>query len=178
MNRFGLDSGLYDDITVKDISDNENSNRFELLVSINGVPRNIFNVGFGVSQILPIVIETIARQDSQWFGIQGPEVHLHPRAQAALGDFIFKSNVKDRQKFVIETHSDYIIDRFRLRMNMALRDNKDSIENLAQVIFFTKSTTGNHLDTILINIDGSYPEEQPKEFKDFFIHEQLEIISI
>jgi predicted ATPase len=178
LNRFGSDSGLYDDITVNDISDSENSNRFELLVSINGNARSIVNVGFGVSQVLPIVIETISRQDKLWFGMQSPEVHLHPRAQAALGDFIFKAYINDKQKFVIETHSDFIIDRFRIRMSRAKREKIQNTDDLAQVIFFSNSEKGNCLDAILINSDGSYPEDQPKEFRNFFVREQLEIISI
>lgn len=178
LNKFGADSGLYDDIIIKDISDSKDSSSFELLISINNVPRNIIDVGFGVSQVLPIVVETIARQNNLWFAMQSPEAQLHPRAQAALGDLIFKTHVKDGQRFVIETHSDYLIDRFRLRVNRAFREKIDSIDDLSQVIFFTRSESGNRLDTIPINYDGSYPEEQPKQFRDFFIREQLEIISI
>lgn len=178
LNRFGTDSGLYDDITIRDLSeDGSETNTFELLVYINGVPRNIMNVGYGVSQILPIIIEAIAREDNTWFATQQPEVHLHPRAQAALGDFIFKSNSIDKQKFIIETHSDYTIDRYRLRLNRSLRA-KDKKIGIGQVIFFSKSDTGNKLDVIEFNEDGSYPEDQPKEFRDFFIKEQLELITI
>lgn len=177
LNRFGFDSGLYDDILIQDLSaDSVDSKAFEILFYINGVARNIVNVGFGISQILPIIIEAIARQDETWFSLQQPEVHLHPRAQAAFGDFIFKTNIKDRQKFIIETHSDFTIDRFRLRLNKAYTEN--STNTNAQIVFFTKSGDGNKLDVIKLNEDGSYPIEQPKEFRSFFIREQLELISI
>lgn len=177
LNRFGLDSGLYDDIVIQDLStESADSKTFEILFFINGIARNIVNVGYGISQILPIIIEAIARQDMTWFSTQQPEVHLHPRAQAAFGDFIFKTNTLDRQKFIIETHSDFTIDRFRLRLNKA---HTEKLENTsAQIVFFTKSKNGNKLEVIKLNEDGSYPEQQPKEFRSFFIREKLELISI
>lgn len=177
LKRFGSDSGLYDDITIKDLSvESGDSKPFEILVYINGIARNIENVGYGVSQILPIIIEAIARLDNTWFATQQPEVHLHPRAQASLGDFIFKTNTIDSQKFIVETHSDYTIDRFRLRLNRAFKEKSNTTSG--QVIFFSKSSIGNQLDVIKLNEDGSYPEDQPKEFRNFFIREKLEIISI
>jgi predicted ATPase len=174
LNRFGSDSGLYDDINIHDLSED----LFEVQVFIKGVARNITNVGYGVSQVLPIIIETIARQNETWFAMQQPEVHLHPRAQAALGDFLYKSNLKEGQKFIIETHSDYTIDRYRLRLNRALREGQSKGEANGQVVFFDKDEKGNHLAVIQIQPDGSYPDDQPKEFRDFFIKEQLDLITI
>jgi len=178
LNRFGFDSGLYEDIIIKELSTNSapDTKAFEILFYINGTARNIVNVGYGISQILPIIIEAIARQDKTWFSLQQPEVHLHPRAQAAFGDFIFKTNVMDDQKFIVETHSDFIIDRFRLRLNRAYIEKSKNTN--AQIVFFSDSGNGNKIEVIKLNRDGSYPVDQPKEFRSFFIREQLEIISI
>lgn len=197
LNKFGADSGLFEDILIKDLfelnaevleklsaDDIEEikkkigqSDTFELRVTINKASRNIVNVGYGISQVLPILIEAIAREDNIWFATQNPEVHLHPRAQAALGDFYFKCNSMDGQKFIIETHSDYIIDRFRLRLNRAFRE-KDKKACAAQIVFFSRTANGNKIDIIQFNEDGSYPEDQPNAFRDFFIKEQLELIAI
>jgi len=194
LNRFGSDSGLFEDIYTKDLVDAKilenienmddidrkqaikKSDTFEIRVTINGESRNIVNVGYGVSQILPIIIEAIARPDNTWFAAQQPEVHLHPKAQAAFGDFVFKSNHVDNQKFIIETHSDYIIDRYRLRLNRASKEKAKA--KIGQVVFFYKKENGNKLDVIPFNSDGSYFEQQPKEFRDFFIKEQLDLITI
>jgi predicted ATPase len=197
LNKFGADSGLFEDILTKDLfelnddvlknlRDNDiaeikkkigQSDIFELRLTINQESRNIVNVGYGISQVLPILIEAIAREDNIWFATQNPEVHLHPRAQAALGDFYFKCNTMDGQKFIIETHSDYIIDRFRVRLNRAFRE-KNKKSGISQIVFFSRTSTGNRLDVIKFNEDGSYPDNQPSAFRDFFVKEQLDIISI
>lgn len=188
-NRFGLDSGLFDDIMTRDLVDisqieklkvrrkNLKSEIFEIVVKINGQERNIANVGYGISQILPIIVEAIARPDNTWFAAQQPEVHLHPKAQAALGDFVFKTQVLDSQNFIIETHSDYLIDRFRLRLSRSFHEKKP-YHDLSQIIFFSKKESGNSIDIIELNADGSYPQEQPRAFREFFIKEKLDLISI
>lgn len=178
LNKFGQDSGLYDDIEINVLGEqNKQTDPFEILIILNGKKVNLINVGYGVSQILPLLIEVIGRPDESWFAIQQPEVHLHPRAQAAFGDFIFKSNIIDQQKFIIETHSDYTIDRYRLRLNKAFREKKTT-DNKGQVVFFQRYEKGNRIEIMAIHSDGTYPDSQPEEFRDFFIKEQLELISI
>lgn len=56
-------------------------------------------------------------------------VHLHPKAQAALGEVLFNLSILENKKFIIETHSDYMIDRFRI----SCRKSKKSIKT--QVLF-------------------------------------------
>lgn len=177
LNRFGSDSGLFDDLNIINLQ-NEPEDSFELQVSFNRNNLNIMNVGYGVSQILPFIIESIARPDSSWIVSQQPETHLHPKAQAALGDFIHKSNQIDKQKFVVETHSDYTIDRLRLRMNNNHDKNRSTNNISVQVVFFSRKGSSNTLDIIKIKEDGSYDEDQPKDFRDFFIKEQLSLIRI
>lgn len=180
LTKFGLDSGLFDSIDINKLGDGlKKSDPFEILITLNGKSLNITNVGYGISQILPLLIEIIARPKDTWFAIQQPEIHLHPRAQAALGDFLFKSRTVDSQKFIIETHSDYTIDRYRIRINKAFTKSDCKIEDSkSQVVFFMRNEKGNFLQTIKINPDGSYANEQPSEFRDFFIKEQFELITI
>lgn len=178
LNKFGQDSGLYDDIEINVLGEqNKQTDPFEVLIILNGKKVNFFNVGYGVSQVLPLLIEVIGRPNESWFAIQQPEVHLHPRAQAAFGDFIYKSNTVDRQKFIIETHSDYTIDRYRLKLNKDFREKK-STNNKGQVVFFRRHEKGNEIQIMSINKDGAYPDNQPEDFRDFFIKEQLDLISI
>lgn len=180
LTRFGLDSGLFDSIDISKLGDeSKKSDPFEILITLNGKSLNITNVGYGISQILPLLIEIIARPNDTWFAIQQPEIHLHPRAQAAMGDFLFKSKTVDNHKFIIETHSDYTIDRYRIRINREFIKSDSKIEDSrSQVVFFRRNEKGNFLQTIKINSDGSYENDQPKEFRDFFIKEQFELITI
>jgi predicted ATPase len=172
--KFGSDSGLFDNISINPLGKNDTS-AFEILVSLEGNPIKITSVGYGVSQILPLIVEVISRPNESWFAIQQPEIHLHPRGQAAFGDFIYKSYQNEKKCFIIETHSDFIIDRYRLK----LRDKKDKESPIdSQVLFFDRVNGVNHLCCIKINADGSYDDNQPKEFREFFIKEQLNLLKI
>lgn len=175
LNRFGQDSGLYEDIEIINLK-TTSEDAFEIRVTVGHKKLNIANVGYGVSQILPFILEAVARPDYTWLLSQQPETHLHPRAQTAVGEFIFKSNQIDHQKFILETHSDYIIDRYRIRLNKAFK-KKEQYET-GQVLFFSRNIMGNQVSIIDIQPDGSYAAEQPEEFRDFFLNEQLNLLTI
>ena len=55
--------------------------------------------------------------------MQQPEVHLHPRAQAQLGSFLGYLAIKQKKQFLVETHSDYLVDRVRIDV----RDGKHGL---------------------------------------------------
>lgn len=176
IRKFGIDSGLFDKISIKKLG-KEQTSPFELEISLNNQKLKITNVGYGVSQILPLIIEIIARKNGTWFAIQQPEIHLHPRAQAAFGDFLLKSVINEKKNFIIETHSDYTIDRYRLKLNKTL--DKTLLENVeSQIVFFCKKEGKNTLKCIPIFNDGGLSDEQPIEFREFFIREQLELLSV
>jgi len=176
LNRFGKDSGLFKKIDTVSLRDDDTA-PFELHIYLDKKPIKISNVGYGVSQILPLIIEVIRSDYDGWFAIQQPEIHLHPKSQAAFGELIFKSFSNENKKFIIETHSDYMIDRFRLRTKKEYQ-NKRKEREIFQVVFFERIEGRNKLSTININNDGSYSSTQPKKFKDFFIKEQLDLIDL
>lgn len=172
IQKFGQESGLFEKIEIVAFEQSDTS-PFEIRFYLNGQPLKITNVGYGISQVLPIITEIVSRPENSWFAIQQPEIHLHPKAQAAFGEFIF-SFLAENKNFIIETHSDYIIDRFRLCTNRS----ETVSEEQSQVVFFQRTEQGNKLTLIPIAADGSYPEDQPKEFQEFFIKEQLNLLSI
>lgn len=133
-------------------------------------------MGYGVSQILPILVEIVTRPSNTAFHIQQPEVHLHPRAQAALGDLLYLLAREEHKSFVIETHSDFLIDRYRV----ALRSKKGKLDEAVDtsVIFFSRKDSRNNALELCINQNGEYPENQPKEFREFFIQEQFRALGI
>ena len=171
MSSFGKKSGLLSTIGVKKFGE-DSSSPFQLEIVLEDKPLNISSVGYGVSQALPIMIELFARRKNSCFAIQQPEVHLHPRAQAALGDVFYSVAQKDNKKFLIETHSDFIIDRFRANINK----NKTNINS--QVLFFERVDGFNKVYSIPIHQDGKYDDNQPESFRSFFIKEELDILRI
>lgn len=172
-NQFGKESGLFEKVEIHPLGEDKTS-PFEITIVLNNNSYKINNVGYGVSQILPLLVEILARTKDTWFAIQQPEIHIHPRGQAAFGEFIYKIYKEENKRFIIETHSDFTIDRFRLNVNKRTKEKIN--KNEFQVIFFERSNNNNKLTCIPINSDGSYGENQPKAFKEFFIKEQLELL--
>ena len=169
---FGLDSGLFDSIKIKKYG-RDLSSPFEIDIVLNSSDFKITNVGYGVSQVLPIIVDILARVENTVFAIQQPEIHLHPKAQAALGDFIYNSNLNENKNFFIETHSEYLIDRFRFNVHK----NKEKDSN-SQVLFFERTANGNTVHIIEIEDTGRYSENQPSSFTDFFINEDINLLEI
>ena len=70
------------------------------------------HAGFGITQILPIVIAALAAKANDFLLIENPEVHLHPAAQAQMGHFLAEVARSDIQ-VILETHSDHILNGVR-----------------------------------------------------------------
>jgi predicted ATPase len=170
---FGEASGLFESVVTHTFGKGQR-NPFEVMIRLLNTDLNISNVGYGVSQVLPLVIEILsADKNPTTFAIQQPEVHLHPKAQAALGSLLFEASREKRHSFVIETHSDFLIDRFRIEQSRRM----EPID--AQVLFFSrKHGAGNVATPLEISISGGYPSEQPEEFRQFFLAEEFSLFSL
>ena len=129
-------------------------------------------LGYGVSQSLPILVEMLDRPRGTLFAIQQPEVHLHPRAQASLGDVFFEMATHDKKKFLIETHSDFTIDRFRLNYR------REGPTPTGQVLFFETRDKRNTVTPIPIGDDGELPADQPPGYREFFMNEQVRLLGL
>lgn len=70
------------------------------------------NVGFGLTQVLPIVIAALSAQKEDILLIENPEVHLHPAGQALMGQFLAEVANASIQ-VILETHSDHILNGVR-----------------------------------------------------------------
>ncbi len=89
------------------------SRHYELVVVRGGQRANLMDVGFGVSQVLPmIVLAHIVPQGSTIVAEQ-PELHLHPRAQVGLAELMASVSRERRVQFLVETHSEHLFRRLQ-----------------------------------------------------------------
>ncbi len=170
LEKFGNASGLFGHIGITQFG-KDPTGPFEVTVSLGEQSLRINSVGYGVSQALPVVAELLTWGAGTWYSIQQPEVHLHPKAQAAFGDLLFDVATLDEKTLFVETHSDYLIDRFRLNF-------RESSGPKSQVLFFERTHEGNLVHVLPIEQNGEYPEDQPEQFRAFFLQEQRRLLGI
>ncbi len=99
---------------------------------------NIADVGFGVSQVLPIVLEGLRMGDGNTLLLEQPEIHLHPGLQMQLADY-FIASALSKKNYIIETHSEHLINRFVRRI---MEDDTGKIKDLIGVYFIELSADG------------------------------------
>lgn len=167
---FGRDSGLYEHLCAKSIGSGEGS-PFEIRVTLGGKEFNLVDVGYGVSQSLPLVVEAVLDGSGKTMLFQQPEVHLHPRAQAALGSFFARMTANHGAKFVIETHSDYLIDRVRREVAA-----KTIAPSQVGILFFDNSDNCVTVHPIGLDEMGNVMGA-PQSYRSFFLNEELAILS-
>jgi hypothetical protein len=167
LGQFGRASGMFEAITIKQLSNTEGG-PFQLIVSLKGTKSNIIDVGYGVSQALPIITDFIRTADPTLFLFQQPEVHLHPRAQAELASFFSRTVKGSSHVLFLETHSDHLIDRFR----MEARDGKHISSEDVSILYFDKS--GHNVKVHQISVDDlGNLKGAPSSYRRFFIDEEL-----
>ncbi|MBL8913174.1 MAG: AAA family ATPase [Archangium sp.] len=115
------------------------SSVFELSVSGAGFRGNasIADVGYGVSQVLPVIVQGLLAQPGGTFVVQQPELHLHPDAQATLVDF-FIFLVARGVRCIVETHSEYFL--VRLRRRVAERGVKGLLRDFSRAVGYSTKT--------------------------------------
>lgn len=173
MSQFGRESGLFEEVQVRRLGRGD-SDPFQLNVKIegNGPRRNILDVGYGVSQALPIVFELSTRRENSLYMIQQPEVHLHPEAQSALGSYIVSSINQKPGFIIVETHSDFIIDRVRRH----IRDKKIDRSSVS-LLYFERKDYATAIHKITIGDNGEVLNTPPS-YREFFVRESIRNISL
>ena len=166
----GKASGLFDEIVIKRLGEKE-SQPFQLQVRkfgghLKGPPRNLIDVGYGVSQVLPVISELLREDAPTMFLLQQPEVHLHPRAQAALGSLFCQVARHDRQ-LIVETHSDHLLDRVR----MDVRDKKGQLRpDDVSILFFEPGDLDVRIHSLRLDEQGNV-QDAPDSYRGFFMEE-------
>lgn len=105
------------------------------------------NVGFGLTQIFPILAALLSAAPGDVLLIENPEVHLHPKAQQNIGSLIAQTAASGVQ-VIVETHSDHVLNGIRL----AVKTGKIPNDSVA-IHFFSPSGTDGGITRVSPNID-------------------------
>lgn len=147
----------------------------EVFIRINNSsPKvKISNVGFGISQALPVIVQAFYAEDNSTVIMEQPEIHLHPKVQSGLADiFIDALHIEKRQnpilrnrfckrenlQFIIESHSEHFLTRLQRR----IAEEKIKPEEVA--IYFVDNKAGKAtIEELRINEYGDI-ENWPENF--------------
>ena len=113
---------------------------------------NFADTGCGTAQILPIIVQSLIANRDPLTIIEQPEIHLHPKVQADLADFFIKVATEET-KFLLETHSDYFIERVRY----GIMTKKIPLDNVAiYYIDQDEAKKSSVINKIELNSEGQY----------------------
>ena len=138
---------------------------YQILFNVTALPTRKFvtiaDVGFGISQLLPVVVLALRSDDSSILMLEQPEIHLHPKLQANLADFLLTLTTRGR-RIIVETHSDHFINRLRRRI---AEDETDDLKEQVNILFIQppRDEQGAVIDPLRIDRFGVI-ENWPPDF--------------
>lgn len=110
------DLGLIHDFSIKEIAKGTNLYRAAVKTGPTSVPAALTDVGFGVSQILPVLVLLYYVPEGATVVLEQPEIHLHPAVQSGLADVILNvAKARDLQ-IILESHSEHLLRRLQRRV--------------------------------------------------------------
>lgn len=148
------------------------------------------DVGFGVGQLLPILLEGILVNErgdsSKIVCVEQPEIHLHPRLQAAMADFFIDTSLtrtghrsrststsgferRSRVQWILETHSEALI----LRLQRRIREKQLSHEDICVLYVEPRGEKGSVIQELRLDEDGEFIDLWPDGF---FVESLSEIL--
>ena len=149
---------------------------------------NLIDVGYGISQVLPIVTELNNRvtnteyfsnygklwADKKLFIVEQPELHLHPAAQAQLADLFANHAVQKRGNLIIETHSEHMI----RKLQVLIADPECELCNDQVNIYYVDKNSDGVSTVRKMNITetGQFEEEWPDGFFDKSYELSMELL--
>ena len=171
---FGKASGMFDRIQVRTLG--AANDPFQIKVKVrNGPAVSLVDVGYGISQVIPILVQILTSRASH-FLLQQPEVHLHPKAQAELASLLVQLHSSRNKRypscFILETHSDQIIDRIRIEI-MKKKIQPDDVSLIYLHPLRNKTQVHNISFDAQANMIGV-----PQGYRDFFSRESDRLLGI
>ena len=138
------------------------------------------DVGLGVSQVLPLLVQGLAdtgiskgiRPRNRIRCVEQPELHLHPRLQANLADFFIDTTKRNSGlRWILETHSESLI----LRIQRRIREQKLKPEDVS--INYVNSIKGGFsvVSELRLDVEGDFIDEWPNGFFEESFKERFQV---
>lgn len=132
---------------------------YETTVTIGKVESALLDVGFGISQVLPVITTLFFVPEGSIVLLEQPELHLHPRAQAHLADLFLHVAETRKLQLIVESHSEHLLRRLQRRIAEA-ESPYASPENI-KMYFCDKGENGSTAQEVKVDAYGqilNWPE--------------------
>ena len=165
VNSYLTRMGIPYEVHVKRV-DSEASGTLGELIAIQLVDKrsnvvlSMEDVGFGISQILPLLVQ-LAVSKNNLVVIEQPELHLHPAIQANFGDLLIEGvSSADRTQFLIETHSEHLL----LRLQRRIRSGELNSQSVAVYYVDAVENSGSGVLRLEMDKNGEFLTPWPNGF--------------
>jgi len=170
IGRWMKEIGLVHDFEARPVSKGAREYQAKVKVSPRGEWVSVPDVGFGVSQFMPVLVQCFYAPANSIIVIEQPELHLHPSVQQNLADLLIevirsRENGETRNiQLIIESHSEHFLTRLQRR----IAEEKITPNEVA-AYFFSQNQAGTHeVKTLEVDIFGNVLNWPPNFFGDAF----------
>jgi predicted ATPase len=135
------------------------------------------NVGYGITYVLPIVVQLLIARPGQTVIIENPESHLHPSGQSTIARLCTLA-ARNGVQVVLESHSDHVINGILVAINQHNLDNSEGISSNLVKIYYVEREAGQTKSVakpVRIEIDGRI-RNAPRGFFDQFAKDMKSIM--
>ncbi len=151
--------GLVSEFQIEAVDRNKRLYEARVRVTNEGTVSSLLDVGFGISQVLPVVVMLLSAPEGSIVLVEQPELHLHPSAQSNLADFFLEVAEKRNLQLIIESHSEHLLRRLQRRIAEAetLFASPDNIK----MYFCEKGVNGSTIQAVEVDSYGqiqNWPE--------------------
>lgn len=150
--------GISEKLKIRSLSDRH----YEIVLSHikSKTEESLADVGFGCSQVLPVLVAGYNSENGDILAVQEPEIHLHPKAQAELGSFFYELSKKGVQS-IIETHSEHLM----LRIQAHIADKNSDLRPEDVCVYYVYAENGiRNIKKIELKDDGFFKDKWPDGF--------------
>ena len=128
--------GLIDDLRIEKIGLGSSLWQAKVRTGDDAAEVTLTDVGFGVSQVLPVIVLLHHAPEGSTVLLEQPEIHLHPLAQAELADVIIHAATHRKVQVVLESHSEHLL----LRLQRRIAEERVSADDVA--LYFCRMRNG------------------------------------
>jgi predicted ATPase len=179
VNRWLKEIGRVRLMPIRSIAKGRKTFEIKLRDTDSGRWANFADVGFGIGQALPVLVEGLRTPKEGTFLVQEPEIHLHPDAQLAMADFLVDL-VGEGRRVIVETHSDPLLLRIRRRVlaNHNGRMSKSKLKPSDVAIIHVSKTPGGASVAKSLKLDDlGQINDWPSGFMEETNNERLDLLT-